>query len=188
MKHPYVDLYHCSLFLAEQKKKSGEISSATQTAEFHQNELKKYEDASSIYSKLLSKTIKIIEEKHKLKKIKTSLPRQYALSNGFVAEYCCHDQLNGSMGKHYDDEPGFVILYSLGCTANFFIKSTKMKQRIFGFESGDVFVFDCSEEAKILHAVDSIESGSCPQELVQKYEKLGCHRYSLQTRMQPIVN
>ena len=188
MKHPYVDLYQCSLSMLKRRMDGGQISSGSQIEEAHKNEIKQYEDPNSLNSKLLTKTKEIMQRNNASKNTKTSLPKKYKLFNGFVGEYCCHHQMNGSLGKHYDDAPGLVILYSIGCTANFYVKSPRIQQEngiTFKFESGDVFIFDCSEKAKILHAVISIDAHSCPTELQQRYAKLGEHRYSLQTRMEP---
>merc|ERR1712113_1249984 len=101
----------------------------------------------------------------------------YKSSNGSLANHC--DELNASI----------VFLYSIGCTANFYIHSPQMKGdkyrdgKLFKFKSGDMLFFDASKAAQIIHGIDSIDDGSsCPQQLKQKYKHLAQSRIGVQIR------
>ena len=79
----------------------------------------------------------------------------------------------------------FVYLTSLGCTANFLVKTPSMEtKRIFKFNSGDLLVFDASTEAAVLHEVVSIDDGtSCPDELGNAFDVMKTHRFGVQCRV-----
>ena len=64
---------------------------------------------------------------------------------------------NGCFPEHIDhcNDDSWVYLLSLGCSANFVVKSSSEKQQ-FRFRSGDVLVFDPSSDAAIIHGVSSI--------------------------------
>ena len=79
----------------------------------------------------------------------------------------------------------FVYLTSLGCTANFMVKTPSMEtKRIFKFNSGDLLVFDASTEAAVLHEVVSIDDEtSCPDEMGNVFEVMKTHRFGVQCRV-----
>ena len=48
---------------------------------------------------------------------------------------------------HCDKVTGWVVLFSLGCTANFWVKGKEMKSKFaFPFESGDALIFNGGTE------------------------------------------
>lgn len=82
---------------------------------------------------------------------------------------------NGKLDGHYDKVDGWVFIYSLGNTANFFIND-----KAFKFCSGDVLIFDTSRKANIFHGVSSIQTNSYPFYL----HKIKEYRISVQIRLQ----
>lgn len=102
----------------------------------------------------------------------------------------CSKGSNPSIGScfppHIDhcNDGSWVFLFSLGCTATFYIKSPDMddmdrdqrqrqRQRYtFEMKSGDVLVFDPSSEAAILHGVDGV-ARSCGEEVSPTGEEFG---------------
>ena len=91
---------------------------------------------------------------------------------------------NGMISKHCDKKKEIIFLYSLGCTALFFVKGKSMNDGlVFDFESGDCLIFDASKNADVVHGIDSIQADSCPQHL-QKYSFLTDSRICVQTRCQ----
>ena len=92
----------------------------------------------------------------------------------------------GHFPAHIDHcNHSFVYLTSLGCTANFMVKTPSMEtKRIFKFNSGDLLVFDASTEAAVLHEVVSIDDGtSCPDELGSVFDVMKTHRFGVQCRV-----
>ncbi|CAB9506756.1 expressed unknown protein [Seminavis robusta] len=91
---------------------------------------------------------------------------------------------DGSFPAHIDHCCSWVYLLSLGCSANFIVKGPEMTDKhVFEFHSGDVFCFDASTQAAILHGVQNIRIGSCPEELAQAFETLRHHRFGVQCRV-----
>merc|ERR1711997_1407256 len=75
---------------------------------------------------------------------------------------------NGMISKHCDKKKEIIFLYSLGCTANFFVKGKSMNDGlVFNFESGDCLIFDASKNADVIHGIDSIQSNTSPEYLQQ---------------------
>ena len=91
----------------------------------------------------------------------------------------------GHFPAHIDHSKSFVYLTSLGCTANFMVKTPSMEtKRIFKFNSGDLLVFDASTEAAVLHEVVSIDDEtSCPDEMGNVFEVMKTHRFGVQCRV-----
>ncbi len=86
----------------------------------------------------------------------------------------------GKLTGHVDKVLGWVVLFSLGNTAKFYIKGPNMRERVtIDFQSGDVLVFNGGTEYDIFHGIDTIVEGSCPSHLSQE---LGESRVSLQMR------
>ncbi len=91
---------------------------------------------------------------------------------------------HGMISKHCDKKKEIIMLYSLGCTANFFVKGKSMDNGlVFGFESGDCLIFDASKNADIVHGIDSIQPDTCPPYL-HRYPFLIDRRICVQTRCQ----
>ena len=84
--------------------------------------------------------------------------------------------INGRLDRHCDGVNGWVFIYSLGNTANFFVNDKE-----FEFHSGDVLIFDSSKKGKIIHGVESIKINSCPVHLIDNLNHL---RISVQIRLQ----
>lgn len=96
---------------------------------------------------------------------------------------------NGNIHRHIDNRPGFVMLYSIGCTVTFYVNSPKITEKDgiqFKFESGDILVFSATKRDGIDHGVDNVIDESCPKLLLNKdpklCEKLNHVRISVQTR------
>merc|ERR1712062_334574 len=92
----------------------------------------------------------------------------------------------GKFPPHIDHcKNSFVYLTSLGCTANFMVKTPCMEEKnVFKFNSGDFLVFDASTEAAILHGVLSIDDETtCPKELGNKFDVMKNHRFGVQCRV-----
>jgi len=93
---------------------------------------------------------------------------------------------DGRFPPHIDHcDNSFVYLMSLGCTANFMIKTPAMdEERVFKFRSGDLLVFNASSAAAVLHGVLGIDDdGSCPVGLSSSFPVLEQHRYGVQCRL-----
>lgn len=86
---------------------------------------------------------------------------------------------DGHFPPHVDHcNDSFVFLTSLGCTANFMVKTPTMaNQYHYKFHSGDLLVFNASSKASILHSVVSIEPKSSP------IPALPNQRYGVQCRV-----
>ena len=111
-----------------------------------------------------------------------------------VIRYCpagTNPCIGSCFPPHIDhcNDGSWVVLFSLGCTANFHIKSPGMPQKeSIVMKSGDVLVFDPSSEAAILHGVDSIENdgGTCRArwtEFGENFEVLCNSRFGVQCRV-----
>jgi len=61
----------------------------------------------------------------------------------------------------------WVVLFSLGCTAQFYLKGNKMKdQRYVYCESGDALMFNGGQSHQVWHGIDKILADTCPAPLV----------------------
>ena len=86
---------------------------------------------------------------------------------------------NGSFPDHVDHRNNsFVVLLSLGCTANFAVS-----EEVFRLDSGDVLIFDASTKANLKHGVRSIVPESCPMDLAKRFPILETHRFGIQYRV-----
>mmetsp|Transcript_6255 Transcript_6255/g.18500 ORF Transcript_6255/g.18500 Transcript_6255/m.18500 type:complete len:238 (-) Transcript_6255:76-789(-) len=94
---------------------------------------------------------------------------------------------DGRFPAHVDHcSDSFVVLASLGRTANFMVKGLSMDARKdFKFCSGDVLVFDASTTAALLHSCVSIDESASPAGglLASKFPVLQKHRYGVQCRV-----
>jgi hypothetical protein len=64
---------------------------------------------------------------------------------------------------HHDSIGSWVVLFSLGCTAQFFVKGKDMsKQKYIYFESGDALVFNGGPSHQVWHGIDMILPDTCP--------------------------
>ena len=142
---------------------------------------------SPIYSKLFDRAYDKINNKLS-SKIKTKLPLKSTIYKHRMKGYQ-YIAPNGNIHRHIDNRPGFVALYSIGCTVNFYVNGPKMKIKNgiqFKFESGDILIFSATKRDGINHGVDNVIDGSCPQQLLDKdpvlCEKLNHVRISIQTR------
>lgn len=63
-----------------------------------------------------------------------------------------------NLPPHVDhcNDGSWVVLFSLGCMAHFFVQSNTSPRQTFFMYSGDVLVFDPSSEAGVLHGVSNI--------------------------------
>ncbi|GMI41179.1 hypothetical protein TeGR_g14031 [Tetraparma gracilis] len=74
-----------------------------------------------------------------------------------------------------------VCLTSLGLTSRFMVQAPGMSEKqVLELSSGDLLVFDASSAANILHGVEGIVEGSCPEGLCETLQK---HRYGVQCRL-----
>jgi hypothetical protein len=71
-------------------------------------------------------------------------------------------------------------LVSLGLTSRFAVLPPGGSKQTLSLSSGDLLVFDASTEANILHGVEGIVEGTCPEGLG---ERLREHRYGVQCRL-----
>eukprot|EP00483_Globobulimina_turgida_P011357 UN11379 len=74
----------------------------------------------------------------------------------------------GSMlGRHVDNMDGWVVLFSFGCDAKFYLQLLSNEQSrngcVVNMKSGDVIVFEAGDKTRVLHGVDSIVRNSTPQ-------------------------
>ncbi|KAL6046605.1 hypothetical protein QOT17_022108 [Balamuthia mandrillaris] len=91
-----------------------------------------------------------------------------------------YEEGKGRLTGHCDKVEGWVVLFSLGCTAMFHIKGKEMhKKEVLEFESGDVLVFNGGTEWNVWHGIDAIVPGTCPSFLP---DDLHNFRISLQLR------
>eukprot|EP01006_Ploeotia_vitrea_P009452 TRINITY_DN22120_c0_g1_i1.p1 TRINITY_DN22120_c0_g1~~TRINITY_DN22120_c0_g1_i1.p1 ORF type:complete len:225 (-),score=43.88 TRINITY_DN22120_c0_g1_i1:14-688(-) len=86
----------------------------------------------------------------------------------------------GKLTSHIDKVLGWVVLFSLGCTAKFSVKGKEMAKTVtLDFESGDVLVFNGGTEWGVWHSIKKIVPDTCPKHL---QEHLADARMSLQVR------
>lgn len=110
-----------------------------------------------------------------------------------VIRYCppgTNPRIGSCFPPHIDhcNNGSWVVLFSLGCTAIFQIRSPDMSQKeTFEMNSGDVLVFDPSSEAAILHGVDTIikdgQSDTRWSGLSDKFDHLCSSRFGVQCRV-----
>merc|ERR1712135_171726 len=105
-----------------------------------------------IYNKLLNQTLDILSQNALKANIK--LPKSLKTVHMKALQYKAPD---ARLARHYDNDPGFVILYVNGPGME--------KELQFEFKSGDVLVFNSSKKAQIYHGVDYVVDESAPKEL-----------------------
>eukprot|EP01084_Bolivina_argentea_P181009 312670_1 len=134
-----------------------------------------------IFGAIYNKSSDMIDRNYKTQNLSTEIElKQHRLLSVRGIKY---DAPNGNISKHIDGLKGLVYLYSIGCTANFYVNGPQMNDGIiFKFKSGDMLFFDASQEAAITHAVISIDDESCPLVLGQKCDTLKHCRVSCQIR------
>ena len=82
------------------------------------------------------------------------------------------------------NDGSWVVLFSLGCTADFHVKTPGTAQHSFEMQSGEILVFDPSSEAAIMHGVAGVGGAqSCARELGDRFEALRGSRYGVQCRV-----
>ena len=82
------------------------------------------------------------------------------------------------------NDGSWVVLFSLGCTADFHVKTPGTAQHSFEMQSGEILVFDPSSEAAILHGVAGVGGAqSCARELGDRFEALRGSRSGVQCRV-----
>ena len=137
--------------------------------------------ADSIYSKIIQKAINSLQSNYKLKCMNLD---ERKLGHIQALKYISP---NGNFKNHVDKFFGdnIVLLFSLGCTANFYLNTPKMKnEQIFKFQSGDMLCFDANSSAKIMHGILNIDDkSSSPQPLQSKYPNASKYRIGFQLRM-----
>ena len=110
-----------------------------------------------------------------------------------VIQYCpsgTSNNIGSCFPPHIDhcNDGSWVVLFSLGCTALFQIRSPDMSHKeTIKMESGDVLVFDPSSEAAVLHGVDDMIEESCNNSrwtgLGKQFEVLRYSRLGVQCRV-----
>jgi hypothetical protein len=111
-----------------------------------------------------------------------------------VIRYCPAETNSRTIGStfplHIDhcNDGSWVVLISLGCTANFRLKSPSMsRMETFEMKSGDVLVFDPSSAAAIVHGIDSIVFEEDTRVnwagFGEQFEVLSCSRFGVQCRV-----
>jgi alkylated DNA repair dioxygenase AlkB len=68
----------------------------------------------------------------------------------------------GKLTGHCDRILGWVVLFSLGCTAKFFVKTNQIDQ-VLDFESGDALIFNGGKQFWIFHGITEIVPDTCPE-------------------------
>eukprot|EP01083_Nonionella_stella_P161181 527600_1 len=126
--------------------------------------------SSPIFHLLFQKTLKQISDS----KIKTNLPgiRQINTLKMDRIKALEYDVVDGKIEAHCDCRKGYVMIFSVGLTANFNVKSPKMQStNKFECRNGDCLVFDTSKEADIVHEISSIKPNSYHSSLATKYPR-----------------
>jgi hypothetical protein len=90
---------------------------------------------------------------------------------------------DGKLTEHCDRQDGWVLIFSLGCIAKFFIKTKNIKPITIDFCSGDALIFDSGAEANVRHGINEIVPNSAPDHLP---EALHNCRMMLQYRQLPV--
>jgi hypothetical protein len=109
--------------------------------------------------------------------------REYKTLSMAVIQY---ESPDGRFPPHVDHcDASLVYLTSLGCGANFMVKTPNMAAaEHFQLRSGDLLVFNASSRAAITHGVLSIDAeGSGPELLARRFPVLRNHRFGVQCRM-----
>ena len=149
----------------EKEKKDEYVEPSKQHAlpfKFDKNSIYEYFKSTdnSIYNQLIAKVNGIINKQYQdyaiIKEYKDKTIALTAIS---------YSSPKGNLGNHIDRSTSLVYLFSVGCTANFYIHGPNMeKERVIKFKSGDMLLFDASETAKIVHGVVSIDhTSTCPK-------------------------
>lgn len=126
--------------------------------------------SSPIYEQLFKKALTVIDNS----KIKTELPglkqiKKLKIDRIKGLEY---DVNGGKIEPHCDCRKGYVMIFSLGHTANFHIKGANMKRRKdFECRNSDCLIFDTSKKADIIHEISSIKPNSYEPRLAAKYPR-----------------
>mmetsp|Transcript_39471 Transcript_39471/g.48854 ORF Transcript_39471/g.48854 Transcript_39471/m.48854 type:complete len:265 (-) Transcript_39471:46-840(-) len=145
---------------------------------------------SPIFDNIFTDTYNKILNLHKTNKIKTKPPLYKNIIKHRMKAYQ-YTYPKGNMYRHYDNRPGYVMLYSIGCTVIFHVKGPKMGNNYkdngiqFEMRSGDILFFSASAKSRIEHGVDKVINNTCPNDLINKdisCNKLKNIRVSIQTR------
>lgn len=140
----------------------------------------------SVPFRLLSKAIDFIKKNYELKGLKDITKYEV-----FCCDALTYNYPDGSLARHCDNrrDKSVVFLYTIGCTANFYVHTPEMKGEAFKdgkvlkFKSGEMLFFDATKAANMVHGVDSIENAeTCPPQLKEKYKELSQKRISVQIR------
>ena len=79
---------------------------------------------------------------------------------------CVLYPLGSMLGRHVDNMDGWVILFSFGCNAKFYLQLLSNERRKHGvvvnMKSGDVIIFEGGSKERVLHGVDSIVDKTTP--------------------------
>jgi len=91
---------------------------------------------------------------------------------------------DGKLTEHCDRQDGWVLIFSLGCIAKFYIRTVNLpKPIVIDFCSGDALIFDSSAKANVRHAILEIVPNSAPQHLPDALQNC---RMMLQYRQLPV--
>ena len=135
---------------------------------------------SPIYTQLFSKFFAFAS-----KKLKTDIPIYNGINGvrmqgmkGLQYHYT-----DGQLCDHLDCRDGYVVIWSLGCRCNFFIKSPEMeKYKTVHINSGDIIMF---ASAGLQHGITNIDRNTCNNEILSnKYPIMNDVRISMQIRFQ----
>ena len=124
--------------------------------------------SSPIFNQLFEKTLNMINKI----KIKTKIPtniKKLKIDRIKGLEYDC---IGGKIEPHCDCRKGYIMIFSLGHTANFYIKGANMiKKKEFECNNGDCLLFDTSKDADIIHCITSIKPNSYNRRLAEIYPR-----------------
>eukprot|EP01084_Bolivina_argentea_P251823 422510_1 len=146
---------------------------------------------SKTYFDIINKTVSFINNNLHSKNKNINFPKgnNYKFNNFKAKQYSVP---NGNIFNHCDTQKGWVLLFSIGCTPNFYVQHKQYTPKEWlllkddikvDFTSGSVIVFDSSKQAGIFHRIDSIENDTCPIQVEQKCPKLKINRIGLQVRL-----
>eukprot|EP01130_Rhizamoeba_saxonica_P002670 TRINITY_DN12430_c0_g1_i1.p1 TRINITY_DN12430_c0_g1~~TRINITY_DN12430_c0_g1_i1.p1 ORF type:complete len:615 (+),score=106.18 TRINITY_DN12430_c0_g1_i1:2-1846(+) len=88
-----------------------------------------------------------------------SIPEEH---QGIYCTATMYDSIYGKLGAHCDNISGWVVLFSLGCSAEYFVKMPRKNRKRFTFKSGDVLIYNGSSGLKVRKSIEKINTGSCP--------------------------
>ena len=141
----------------------------------------------SLPFQIVSKARGFIEDNYQTK----GLAKDVSKFKLFCCDALTYQYPDGSLSRHCDGrrDRSVVFLYSLGCTAKFYVHTPEMggdaykDGKVLDFQSGDMLFFEATKAASMVHGVDSVdEASTCPPALKRAHAELAQSRVSLQIR------